>query len=75
MFFTCNTHTFVDGDKIEYGAKGVVVGPGNRKDKKPALKMKFPGSKNKTILLTELSRTKPVRRARVAACETPPCRW
>ena len=71
MYCTASTETFDDGDKVEYGAKGVVVGPATAETVKgKGLKMQFPGNKDPiACLLTSLSRTKPVRRPRVAARE------
>ena len=70
MFYT-STNGETNGDNLEYGAKGVVVGPATGPiTKGQGLKMQFPGKKDPIdCFLTQLSRTKPVRRPRVAARE------
>ena len=71
MYYTYTNETVSTGDKLEYGAKGVVVGPATGPiTKGQGLKMQFPGKKDPIdCFLTQLSRTKPVRRPRVAARE------
>ena len=69
LYHTGADHTFPSGDKLEYGAKGVVVGPATSEAAKgKGLKMRFPGNKDAiSVYLTDLSRTPPVRPPRVAA--------
>ena len=64
LYYAASSQTFTDGDKVEYGAKGVVVGPATSESHKgKGLAMQFPGNKGPTrCYLTQLSRTKPVCR-------------
>ena len=78
LFYTAADYIFPSGNKVEYRAKGVVVGPATLESHKgKGLAMQFPGNKGVVdCLLTQLSRTPPVRPPRTAARQHAcrPCR-
>ena len=58
LYYAGGSETFATGDKLEYGVKGVVVGPATGKEKDTHLAMQFPGNKGAIEChLTSLSRT------------------
>ena len=67
VFFTWESHTFYDGDKVVHGQQGEVVGPATAESHKgKGVKVRFPGNKGWVeCCLNE------VRRLRTAPAATP----
>ena len=60
VFYTAPNETLSGGDRVDYGGKGEVVGPGVGDDKDVCVRVRFPGNQRNTqCLLTSLSRAAP----------------